>query len=118
MINRRQFMQITSAGTLNLVAGGLGSLLDLPSDLAGAKTGSEFDPNLDISLTAQPTQIQIFPGNHTRVWSFKGQVLKGDKTSLINLERSYLGPTIKVNKGQKIRIRFTNDIPDETIVHS
>jgi FtsP/CotA-like multicopper oxidase with cupredoxin domain len=117
MINRRLFMQITGAGALSLVAGGLGSLLDLPPALAEVKTGSEFDPDLDISLTAQPTQIQIFPGNHTRVWSFKGQVLKGDKTSLINLERSYLGPIIKVNKGQKIRIRFTNDIPDATIVH-
>ncbi len=110
-------MQITGEGALSLVAGGLGSLLDLPPALAEVKTGSEFDPDLDISLTAQPTQIQIFPGNHTRVWSFKGQVLKGDKTSLINLERSYLGPIIKVNKGQKIRIRFANDIPDATIVH-
>ncbi len=117
MINRRLFMQITGAGTLSLVTGGLGSLFDLPSAFAEAKTGSEFDPDLDISLTAQPTQIQIFPGNHTRVWSFKGQVLKGDKTSLINLERSYLGPIIRVRKGQKIRIRFENNIPDETIVH-
>jgi FtsP/CotA-like multicopper oxidase with cupredoxin domain len=117
MINRRQFMQITSAGTLNLVAGGLGSLLDLPSASAEAKTGSDFDPDLDISLTAQPNQIPIFPGTHTRVWSFRGQVLKGSRTSLINLERSYLGPTIRVRKGQKVRIRFSNDIPDETIVH-
>jgi FtsP/CotA-like multicopper oxidase with cupredoxin domain len=117
MINRRLFMRITGAGALNLVAGGLGSLFDLPSAFAEAKTESGFDPDLDISLTAQPNHIQIFPGNHTRVWSFKGQVLKGEKTSLINLERSYLGPIIKVNKGQKIRIRFTNDIPDKTIVH-
>jgi hypothetical protein len=99
MIGRRQFMEITSAGALNLVSGGIGSLLSLPSAFAEAKSGSNFNPDLDISLTAQPNQIPIFPGTDTRVWSFKGQVLKGSKTSLINLKQSYLGPTILARKG-------------------
>lgn len=117
MINRRKFLQITGAGTLSLVSGGLGSLLTIPSASAEGESGSKFNPDFDISLAARPTQIPIFPGSPTRAWSFRGQVLKGDQTNLINLEQSYLGPIIRVKKGQKIRIRFKNDIPDETIVH-
>jgi FtsP/CotA-like multicopper oxidase with cupredoxin domain len=117
MINRRQFFQRTGAGTLSLMSGGLGSLLATPFVSAEGKTGNEFDPDLEISMTSYQTQISIFSGSSTRVWSFKGQVLKGDRASLINIEGSYLGPIIRVHRGEKIRIRFTNDIPDETIVH-
>jgi FtsP/CotA-like multicopper oxidase with cupredoxin domain len=30
---------------------------------------------------------------------------------------SYLGPTIRVRTGQKVRVRFTNELPEPTIVH-
>ena len=65
MINRRQFLQMTSAGALSLAAEGLGSLLAAPSVFAEVNAGSEFEPDLDISLTAQPTQVPIFPGTPT-----------------------------------------------------
>ena len=117
MINRRQFFRRTGAGALSLMSGGLGSLLATPFVSAEEKTGNRFDPDLEISMTSYQTQIQIFPGSPTRVWSYKGQVLKGNRASLINIEKSYLGPIIRVHTGEKIRIHFTNDIPDETIVH-
>jgi FtsP/CotA-like multicopper oxidase with cupredoxin domain len=93
MLNRRQFFQRTGA------------------------TGNDFDPDLEISMISYRTQIPIFPGSPTRVWSYKGQVLKGDQARLINIDSSYLGPIIRVNRGEKIRINFINDVPDETIVH-
>jgi hypothetical protein len=117
MINRRQFLHITGTGAVGFLTGGLSSLLNVPSIGAEVNTANEFIPDLDIFLTATPAEISLFPGSPTSVWSFQGQVLKGNKTSLISLERSYLGPIIRVNRGQKVRIRFTNDIPDETIVH-
>ncbi len=117
MINRRQFMQIAGAGAVRVFTGSVTSLLNVPPADAEANTASEFIPDLDIALTAAPGEISLFPGNPTGVWSFRGQVLKGDSKHLINLARSYLGPIIRVNRGQKIRIRFTNDIPDETIIH-
>ena len=117
MINRREFLKITSTGAVGVFTGGVTSLLNLPFAVAETNTASEFIPDLDIALTAAPGEISLFPGNPTAVWSFRGQVLKGDSKHLINLERSYLGPIIHVNRGQKVRIRFTNDIPDETIVH-
>jgi FtsP/CotA-like multicopper oxidase with cupredoxin domain len=117
MINRREFLKITSTGAVGVFTGGVTSLLNLPFAVAETNTASEFIPDLDIALTAAPDEISLFPGNPTGVWSFRGKVLQGDNKHLINLERSYLGPIIRVNRGQKIRIRFTNDIPDETIVH-
>jgi hypothetical protein len=67
-------------------------------------------PDLDIALKATPAKVPILPGNPTGVWHYQGQVIKGDQASLINLERSYLGPIIRTHTGQKVRIRFTNDI--------
>ena len=117
MLNRRQFFQRTGAGALSLMSGGLGSLLAPPFVSAEGKTGNDFDPDLEISMISYRTQIPIFPGSPTRVWSYKGQVLKGDQARLINIDSSYLGPIIRVNRGEKIRINFINDVPDETIVH-
>jgi FtsP/CotA-like multicopper oxidase with cupredoxin domain len=99
------------------MSGGLGSLLAPPFVSAEGKTGNDFDPDLEISMISYRTQIPIFPGSPTRVWSYKGQVLKGDQARLINIDSSYLGPIIRVNRGEKIRINFINDVPDETIVH-
>ena len=68
-------------------------------------------------MKATPAEVPILPGNPTGVWHYQGHVIKGDRASLINLERSYLGPIIRTRTGQKVRIRFTNDIADKTIVH-
>jgi FtsP/CotA-like multicopper oxidase with cupredoxin domain len=76
-----------------------------------------FTPDLDIALKATAGEIPILPGDPTGVWQFQGQVLKGTRDSLARLERSYLGPIIRARRGQKVRIRFTNEIADQTIVH-
>ena len=118
MINRRRFLHITSAGAVGLLTGSFPSLMNnIPPVGAEVDKDEEFEPDLDISLRATTSETQIFPGNNTWVWSFQGQVLKGDPSRLMTLEGSYLGPIIRVNKGEKIRIRFTNDIPDVSIVH-
>jgi len=117
MINRRQFLHLASGGAVGLVTGGFGSLLNLQTAAAQTKPNANFVPDLDIALKATPGEMQILPGNPTNVWHYQGQLLKGDRTNLIHLERSYLGPIIRVHRGQKIRIRFTNNIPAKTIVH-
>ena len=116
MINRRQFLRITSAGALGLLTG-MPSVLSIPPVGAEADNEDEFQPDLDITLIATSSRVPILPGNPTWVWSFEGRVLRGDPSRLVNIEGSYLGPTIRANKGEKVRIRFTNNIPDVTIVH-
>ena len=117
MINRRQFLQITGAGAAGLITGSMTSLLSAGGASAAEHGSSGFTPDLDIALKATADEISILPGDPTGVWRFQGRMLKGDRASLVNLERSYLGPTIRARRGQKVRIRFTNELADQTIVH-
>jgi FtsP/CotA-like multicopper oxidase with cupredoxin domain len=117
MINRRQFLQITGAGTAGLLAGSLPSLVNIEGARAASNPEGEFIPDLDIALKATPAAVPILPGNPTDVWHYQGHVIKGSRASLINIERSYLGPIIRTRTGQKVRIRFTNDLADKSIVH-
>jgi FtsP/CotA-like multicopper oxidase with cupredoxin domain len=117
MISRRQFLKATGAGAAALVTGGVNCLVEASGSDATLKSVQNFNPDLDIALKATPAEIPILPGNPTSVWSYRAQLLKGDPASLMHLERSYLGPIIRADTGQKVRIRFSNDVADETIVH-
>ena len=117
MINRRRFLRSTGAGAMGLLTAGTTSFLSVPSASAQSNISSDFSPDIDIALTAAPNQVPLFPGDLTSVWSLRGQLLKGDSQQLTHLEDSYLGPIIRVNRGQKIRIRFTNNIRYESILH-
>ncbi len=117
MINRRQFLRITGAGAAGLVTSGMTSVLSAGEADVARHESKGFTPDLDIALKATAGEIPILPGDPTGVWQFQGQVLKGTRDSLARLERSYLGPIIRARRGQKVRIRFTNEIADQTIVH-
>jgi FtsP/CotA-like multicopper oxidase with cupredoxin domain len=117
--DRRQFLKLAGYGTLGLMAGGFWPLLSQSAagqhEDAISKTG--FVPDLDISLVAKPGDLAMFPGAATQIWQYHATVNKGDKNRVLELPRSYLGPIIKAQQGEKIRIRFTNSIPEESIVH-
>jgi len=119
MLNRRQFLKFTGAGVAGLLAGGLTSLgpASTSNVRAGANPAENFIPDLDINLKATAAEVPILPGNPTGVWRYEAQLLKGDAANLTPLERSYLGPVIRAHNGQRVRIRFTNDIDDESIIH-
>lgn len=117
MINRRKFLKLSSAGVLGYWAGIPDSFLDLPVASAATAISPAFVPDVEIALTAAPDQVQIMAGNPTNVWKYTGRLLKGKQDNLINHENSYLGPTIRVQKGQKVRIHFINRIPDPSIIH-
>ena len=117
MINRRRFLQITGAGAAGLLTGNMTSLLSAGKASASGLGSSGFAPDLDIALNAASGKVAILPGSPTSVWRFQGQILKGGRESLVNLEGSYLGPIIRARTGQKVRLRFTNQIADQTIVH-
>ena len=78
---------------------------------------AQFTPDIEIELTARPSQAQILPGRATDVWQFTGRVLKGPASSVEPIKSSYLGPTLRLRRGQKVRIRFLNRLPDASIVH-
>ena len=74
-------------------------------------------PDLEISLTAIPDQVQLFPGKKTIVWRYRGEVVAGPNGALIESDNSYLGPTINVNRGDTVRVNFTNELPEPSIIH-
>lgn len=77
----------------------------------------QFRPDVEIELTAKPARAQILPGRQTDVWQFTGRVIKGPASTLQPIAGSYLGPTIRLQRGQKVRITFANRLPDSSIVH-
>lgn len=76
-----------------------------------------FEPDIDISLTAIPAEIQLFEGEKTAIYTYNSELIKGESTSLQQIPNSYLGPIIRVKPQQKIRIRFNNELPDKSIIH-
>lgn len=78
---------------------------------------AQFTPDVEIELTARPGEAQILPGRATEIWQFIGRVIKGPASVLEPVPDSYLGPTIRLRRGQKVRIRFQNRLPDASIVH-
>ncbi len=82
----------------------------LPAAAAAADTVS-------IELRAAPRQQHIRPGQSTDVWAFEGTLLEGPAGALQTIPNSYLGPIIRVHKGDRLNITFINNLPDESIVH-
>ncbi len=75
------------------------------------------DVDAEIALAAVAATAPIFAGEATRVWQFQGRVLKGDPAHLQALPDTYLGPIFRMRKGQRLRVHFSSEIPQETIVH-
>ena len=70
-----------------------------------------------ISLRAQPGRVPILPGSRTSVWSYGAELKAGRPTTLTPIPGSYLGPVMRVRRGDRVRIVFKNRIPEESIVH-
>ena len=82
-----------------------------------AAGASAVPADFEIGLTAGQTQVKLYKGQPTQVWSYQGKVLAGDPKSLRALPDSYLGPIIRARKGQQVRVHFTNNMPEESIIH-
>ena len=63
--NRRQFLKLAGYGTLGLIIRWARPLLNQSAASQNQETipGTEFSPDLDISLTARPGEVSIFPGD-------------------------------------------------------
>jgi len=113
-IKRRTFVKTAGLGAL--ATGGMLTFCGRENSRA-AGTEPDFSPDLELNLTAKPGRVQILNGAETAVWHYSGQVVKGDDSALLNLPDTYLGPIIKVRRGQKVRINFRNQVDQVSIVH-
>jgi FtsP/CotA-like multicopper oxidase with cupredoxin domain len=74
-------------------------------------------PDVELALTAAPGEVAILPGQPTRVWRFAARLVSGPADTLRTLPGSYLGPVIRFRRGQKVRVRFSNQLAEDSIVH-
>ncbi|MFV1996431.1 MAG: multicopper oxidase family protein [Acidiferrobacterales bacterium] len=110
-ITRRDFLNLAGAGSAIALAA------THPWLSALAAPSQNFIPDLELELTALRNRVSILSGKSTETFSYRGKVLKGDKRALQPITGSYLGPIIRVHRGQKIRVHFNNDLGEKTIVH-
>jgi FtsP/CotA-like multicopper oxidase with cupredoxin domain len=87
------------------------------SSMAAAATTDKFAPDVEIELVARPDELQLLPGRPTGVWRYVGRVLKGPADAVQSDPGTYAGPIFRFRTGQKVRIRFKNQIPQPSIVH-
>ena len=129
-LTRRDFLRGTGLAGGLVIGSGIHSLLsscspessttEIPQKNTIARgPNAKFIPDIEINLKAAPTTVPILPGQTTQVWSYAAQLVKGDPNSLQTIPDSYLGPIIRVRKGQRVRVNFQNNLPQgqASIVH-
>jgi blue copper oxidase len=117
-ITRRDFMRMTGSGFAAMSLGIAFGENPLTFVNQTSNNLTQVAPDVEIAMRATPTEVSIFPGTPTRTWAYRGEVLQGDASVLQNMpDSSYLGPILRLKKGQRIRVHFTNEIPQETIIH-
>lgn len=57
---------------------------------------------VEVELTARPTRMSLVPGSETDVWAYNGSIP---------------GPTLEVREGDRVVVRFKNELPEATTVH-
>ncbi len=92
-----------------------------PSEGAPHDTGllpdfSGAPQDVHLRLTAAPATVQIADGVDTEVLRFDVEVLEGDPRT-VTPSGSYLGPTLHLQQGQRVRVTFVNELSQESIVH-
>ena len=110
-MSRRQFLKLASIGTIGLAS------TNFPSFIGKSLGQSDEIPDLEVRLRAIESTVSIHAGTPTTVWTYQGEVLQGDQTSLQVIPDSYLGPIFRVRQGQHIRIHFENELPEASIIH-
>lgn len=123
--SRRELMRIGGLGAAAMLVGGAGldsngcalRSLGPVGDLFGPSESPGTDADLDLVLRATYTDVPILPGPQTRVASYQAQVLSGDPAGVTGLGDSYLGPIIRIRKGQRIRVRLINELSAPTTIH-
>ncbi|MDP1770879.1 MAG: multicopper oxidase domain-containing protein [Methylobacter sp.] len=81
------------------------------------KPSTDFLPDVEIELAMNTAEVAILKGEKTRVWKITGKVIKGDSGVLDNNEGTYLAPTLRFKKGQKVRLILSNSLPAQSILH-
>ena len=119
--SRRRFLKQTGIGLLAfasapnwlLAAEGLHGMPVLPP----RKASANFKPDVELELICQNADVPILAGKTTRVQKYSAKLLSGPQQTVSELPGSFLGPTIRLQQGQKVRIHLHNLLDEDTITH-
>ena len=100
---------------LTRVGAGLAGAAAWPRPLSAQTT--TFVPDVELELRAGTSSVPVLAGAPTRVWRYQAKVLKGPQAAVQAVPDSYLGPILRLQAGQKVRVHFVNDLPEASIVH-
>jgi FtsP/CotA-like multicopper oxidase with cupredoxin domain len=114
--SRRQFLRRAGAASLALLAPPAGWLLG-PAREGWAKPRTAFTPDVEVALSASEGEVSLLPGRPTQIWGYTGKVLKGGRENVVELPDTYLGPVIRVRRGQRLRIRLGNRLAEDSNIH-
>ncbi len=107
---RRRLLKFTGFA---LTAAAHPALLQAMNSRLKNTVSADFHPDVEIELKLDTVKIPIFKGPDTRIWKVYGTVINGPKNAVDNIKGSYLGPTLRFQKGQKVRIYLNNNLPAE-----
>jgi blue copper oxidase len=118
-MDRRDVLRLLGLSTLAGASGCVGESTFPRSFAFSEQTApaAEFVPDVEFILVAAPDEVAVLPGAPTRVWRFTGRLLSGPADTLEALPGSYLGPVIRLRRGQHVRIHFANELDEDSIVH-
>ena len=118
-LNRRDFMNLIPGSAAIAATYSWGQ--EIPTiNTAGMSLNSEpnpaFKPDVELELVATETSAQLLPGPVSRLWQYRGRLIDGNPRAFSTLPGGQV-PVIRVRNGQRIRVEFKNDLPEESIVH-
>ena len=119
--SRRRFLTQSSLGLLAFA--GLPRVLQAMEGMHGMpkiapnKASPNFKPDVEIELFCKPNWVNILQGKKTWVQQYSARLLQGPKESVTEIAGSYLGPIIRLKKGQKVRIHLHNELIQPTVTH-
>jgi bilirubin oxidase len=91
-----------------------GGMLAAPATLRHAIGATE--PDVFLRLVAAPARTAIRSGPETRGLRYTGEVLHGRRDA-IRASTGYLGPTLELRRGERVRIEVVNRVGDPTVIH-
>ncbi|WP_054774842.1 multicopper oxidase domain-containing protein [Methylogaea oryzae] len=112
---RRRFLQLAGMGLI--ASSGIPGLARAMTGPALSRATPGFRPDVEIEMVSRDVMFPILPGTRTRLQKYFATVLKGPANCIADIPGSYLGPVLRLHKGQKVRIHYRNEMKDPSIVH-
>jgi len=124
-VSRREFLSIIGLGAATLAARGM-RVDQVFNEFGNIPFSAQSPENILIKLhgklQALSRMLKSTCEQHlrwflscrsaTQVMTYQATLVKGLNSNLISLPDNYLGPIIRVHQGQRLKVNFTNSLPE------